>query len=204
MFLATVLLVVLFSKAGSRSSHTFGKFRFFPKTSLFGEKPWTFFYEFLSLTAQETASCKLHLMYSIVLLTVRPRMALCFSIKPLLQELSAAVVHILIFKFSQSVGNSVLTNSPPLSTKILLKWPKIPFQYWKFFFTINSFFLDVTRHIVHKWVLAPPFFLRHPPLDPACPLPFFKSLFPLPYFLFHPLLRYFRQFPPPSCNPLLP
>ena len=185
MFLATVLLVVLFSKAGSRSSHTFGKFRFFPKTSLFGEKPWTFFYEFLSLTAQETASCKSHLMYSIVLVTVRPRMALCLSIKPLLQELSASVVHILIFKFSQSVGNSVLTNSPPLSTKILLKRPKIPFQYWKFFFSINSFFLDVTRHIVHKWVLAPPPlpFFKAPTPWPSLPPPFFKNLcFPSPIF----------------------
>ena len=34
--------------------------------------------------------------------------------------------------------------------------------------------------------------------------PFLKSLFPLPSFLFHPLLRYFRQFHPPSLNPLLP
>ena len=32
---------------------------------------------------------------------------------------------------------------------------------------------------------------------------FSKSLFPLPYFLFHPLLRYFRQFPLPSHKFLL-
>ena len=38
-------------------------------------------------------------------------------------------------------------------------------------------------------------FLRHPPLDPACP-PFLKSLCPLPSFLFHLLLRSFRQSPP--------
>ena len=36
--------------------------------------------------------------------------------------------------------------------------------------------------------------LRHPPLD-LVPPPFFKSLSPLSSFLFHPLLRYFRQTP---------
>ena len=46
-------------------------------------------------------------------------------------------------------------------------------------------------------------FLRHPPLDPAC-TSFLKFLFPLNSFLFHPLLRYFRQFPPLSHNPILP
>ena len=35
------------------------------------------------------------------------------------------------------------------------------------------------------WGGSSPTFLRHPPLDPACP-PFLKSLFPLS-FLFHPL-----------------
>ena len=44
---------------------------------------------------------------------------------------------------------------------------------------------------------------RHPHLDPAW-TPFLKSLFPLPLFLVHPILRYFRQFSPPSHNPLLP
>ena len=58
--------------------------------------------EFLALAAQETASCKSHLMSSIVLVTVRPKTALFFSIKPLLQGLSAEVVHILILTFSQS------------------------------------------------------------------------------------------------------
>ena len=66
-----------------------------------------------------------------------------------------------------------------------------------------SIWLINTTHclyIVCKGVPAP-LFLRHPPLDPVCPLPppnppFFKSLFPLPSFLFYPLLRYFRQSPP--------
>ena len=47
--------------------------------------------------------------------------------------------------------------------------------------------------IVCEKVPVPPS-LRHPPVDPACP-PFLKSLFLLLSFLFHPLLRYFRQFP---------
>ena len=40
-------------------------------------------------------------------------------------------------------------------------------------------------------------------LCPSLPT-FLKALFPLSSFLFHPLLRYFRQFPPHSRNPLLP
>ena len=60
----------------------------------------------------------------------------------------------------------------------------------------------VFPYIVRKTVPTPPF-LRQPPLDPACP-PFLKSLLLLPSFLFHPLLRHFRQFPPPSRNALLP
>ena len=47
------------------------------------------------------------------------------------------------------------------------------------------------------WRLSRPPFLEHPSLDPACS-PFLKSFFPLVSFLFHPLLRYFRQFPSPS------
>ena len=54
--------------------------------------------------------------------------------------------------------------------------------------------------IVCKGVPAPSPFLRHPSLDPACPT-FLKSLFPLPSFLFHPLLRCFRQFSPPLQPP---
>ena len=56
--------------------------------------------------------------------------------------------------------------------------------------------------IVCKGVPVPAPFLRHPPLDPASPL--LKPLFPLQSFLFYPLLRYFTQSPPPSCNSLLP
>ena len=66
------------------------------------------------------------------------------SFKPFLQRLSAAVIHILIWKFSQSVWDSVWSNSQPLSTNILLGWPKISIQNWKIFFTIISFFLEVT------------------------------------------------------------
>ena len=72
--------------------------------------------------------------------TVRPRTALCLSIKPLLQGLSTAVVHILILKFTQSFWKSILSDSPPLSTKILFGWSKIPIQYWKKNFH-NQFFL---------------------------------------------------------------
>ena len=49
-----------------------------------------------------------------------------------------------------------------------------------------------------RWFQTPLFKALTP-----CPL-FFKSLFLLPSFMFHPLLRYFRQFPPPLHNPLLP
>ena len=42
---------------------------------------------------------------------------------------------------------------------------------------------------------------QSPPLGPSCPLSLFKIL---PSFLFHPLLRYFRQSPPPSRDLLLP
>ena len=38
-----------------------------------------------------------------------------------------------------------------------------------------------------------------PPLPP-----FLKSFFPLPSFLFHPLLRYFRYFPDPHAIPCCP
>ena len=54
--------------------------------------------------------------------------------------------------------------------------------------------------IVHKGI--PPPFLRHPPLDPACPL--FKIFASLTSFLFCPLLSYFRLFPPPLRNLFLP
>ena len=55
---------------------------------------------------------------------------------------------------------------------------------------------------VRKGVPAPLLFYGTHPLNQLAP--FFKSLFPLPLFLFHPLLSYFTQLAPPSCNPLLP
>ena len=45
--------------------------------------------------------------------------------------------------------------------------------------------------------------LRHPLLDLSCSF-FLKSLFDLPFFLFRPLLRYFRQFPHPHAIPSCP
>ena len=49
----------------------------------------------------------------------------------------------------------------------------------------------------------PLFFLWNPALDPACH-PFFKILFLLVSFLFHPLLRCFRQFPHPHATSSCP
>ena len=70
------------------------------------------------------------------------------------------------------------------------------FQNFQSFSKFSKFFL----FIVGKWV---PALLRHPSLDPACS-PFWKSLWPLHSFLFHPVLRYFRQFPTPLCKSFLP
>ena len=68
----------------------------------------------------------------------------------------------------------------------------------------TSHYIRRRKTIVRKGVAAPPpLFKAHPPLDSACPL-FLKSLFPFSSFLFHSLLRYFRQFPPLSRIPLLP
>ena len=81
------------------------------------------------------------------------------------------------------------------------------FPYGKFEFLIkHQIPLSPTKYynIVRKGVLPVLPFLRRPPPDPACPLPFLKFLFPLPSFLFHLLLRYFRQLPLPSCNPFQP
>ena len=55
--------------------------------------------------------------------------------------------------------------------------------------------------IVRKGVPVPLF--KAPTPWPRLPI-FFKSLFPLPSFLFHPLLRYFRQFPLPHATPSCP
>ena len=49
-----------------------------------------------------------------------------------------------------------------------------------------------------------PSFLRHPPPDPACPSPLLKSLFPLTFFLLHPILKYFGQFAHPHATPYCP
>ena len=63
---------------------------------------------------------------------------------------------------------------------------------------------DVFLSIVRKGFRPPPplFFKALTPW-PSCS-PFLKTLFTLPSFLFHLLLRYFRQFPPLSRNPLQP
>ena len=74
------------------------------------------------------------------------------------------------------------------------------FRFWDLKVSIVS----LSMPIVRKGVPVPTF-LRHPPLDLACPPPlFFKPLSPHSSFLFHPLLRHFKQFRPSSCNPLLP
>ena len=77
------------------------------------------------------------------------------------------------------------------------------FNWFDLFLTVEFFFwvLASSLHSL-KGDSIPPF-LKHPLLDAACP-PFLKSLFPLPSFLFYPILRYFKQFSPPSCNLLLP
>ena len=81
------------------------------------------------------------------------------------------------------------------------------FQKGPFF---DSYLAILWPTLGHSWGDSPQFargfqppFLRHPPLDPACP-PFLKSLCPLPSVLLHPLLRYFRQFPHPHANPSSP
>ena len=63
----------------------------------------------------------------------------------------------------------------------------------------NSF--QPSTPIVRKLVPVPRPLFKTPTPWPSLS-PFLKSLFLLPSFLFHPLLRYFRQFPPPSRNPL--
>ena len=56
--------------------------------------------------------------------------------------------------------------------------------------------------IVRMGVPAPLFNAPNP--WPSLPPSVLRSSFPPSSFLFHPLLRYFRQFRPPSRNPLLP
>ena len=70
------------------------------------------------------------------------------------------------------------------------------------YFAAISVASSVQDIVVHKGAPAPLPFLRHPPLDPTCP-PFSRFLFPFPSYLFHSLLRCFRQFPPvPQATPL--
>ena len=47
----------------------------------------------------------------------------------------------------------------------------------------------------------PPPLFKVPTPWPSLPSPFLKSFFSLPSFLFHPLLRYSRQFPPTLTQP---
>ena len=51
-----------------------------------------------------------------------------------------------------------------------------------------------------RWFEPPPLF-KVPTPWPSLPSPFLKSFFSLPSFLFHPLLRYSRQFPPTLTQP---
>ena len=88
--------------------------------------------------------------------------------------------------------------------------------HYAIFFTVyknllsNLYYIYTYRYrYIYRYIIVckgvPPskkFFLRQSPLDSACH-PFLKSLFALPSFLFHPLLRYFRWFPQTSCNTLL-
>ena len=87
---------------------------------------------------------------------------------------------------------------------LLLILPFQPRFYHTFMSTLFSSFPSCFLfYYWHNWSgdSSRPF-LRHPTLDPAC-CPFLKSLFALPSFIFHPLLRYFRQFLPPSHKSLL-
>ena len=58
-----------------------------------------------------------------------------------------------------------------------------------------------TYAIVCKEIPVRPLPLFKAPTSWSSMPPFLKYLFPLPSFLFHPLLRYFRQFLPPSQLP---
>ena len=57
---------------------------------------------------------------------------------------------------------------------------------------------QISDSMARQWAIVPKGFQPH--LAPS----FLESLCPLPSFLLHPLLRYFGQFPPPSCKSLLP
>ena len=98
-FLVTLWLVVLFSKADSKSPEPFGKFDIF-------QRQVRSFKRIFDTEVQATATSKSQLVPSIVLDTVNPITPLWCSTRPLLQGLSATVVQILIVKFSQNVLNS--------------------------------------------------------------------------------------------------
>ena len=92
-------------------------------------------------------------------------------------------------------------STPLLAIKNLLFWWDRPSS----FLHVVIFFCKVLilyKSIVHKGGSSPSFFKALTPW-PSLP-PFLTSLFPLLSFLVLPLLRYFRQFPLPSRNPLLP
>ena len=91
-----------------------------------------------------------------------------------------------------------ITRRSSLKVVAFLKWW---WMWWKY----------ITRNSNQESANTAKFVMGFHPLPlfnaptpwPSFP-PFLKSLFPLPSFLFHPLLRYFRQFRPLSCNLLLP
>ena len=70
-------------------------------------------------------------------------------------------------------------------------------------------FLSFSRYNNFCWLFIdckgvpapPPPLCKAPTLWPSLPPPFSKFLYPLPYFLFHLLWKYFRQFPHPHTNP---
>ena len=95
----------------------------------------------------------------------------------------------------------LFVNWEPLVFLVFLWHITIFVLFWGMFYMIKIE-KSLTLPIVRKGVPVP--FLRHPTLEPVCPL--FKIFVspPPPPFLLHPLLRYFRQFPSPSHYCLLP
>ena len=96
--------------------------------------------------------------------------------------------------------------------KMILSLPSLRFLSLVLYYIIriNTIYIWLSSYAVCKEVPSPPFKAPTPcPSLPPRPPPalFFKSLFLLPYFLFHPLLRYFKQFPhshkTPSCPNLI-
>ena len=95
----------------------------------------------------------------------------------------------------------LFVNWEPLVFLVFLWHITIFVLFWGMFYMIKIE-KSLTLPIVRKGVPVP--FLRHPTLEPVCPLfKIFVSPPPSP-FLLHPLLLYFRQFPSPSHYSLLP